>query len=131
VADIELTRLALAESRVSTRLNVVRGGEDAFRFLRREGEFQFAPRPHLILLDLNLPRIPGREVLLQIKNDVNLQMIPVIVLTTSSDERDVRLAYAGHANAYLVKPLVFEQLVETLRATTEYWLNTVTLPPPI
>lgn len=130
-ADIELTRLALEQSRVRTHLNVVRGGDEALQFLRREGEFALAPRPHLILLDLNLPRMPGREVLVEIKSDVHLLTIPVIVLTTSADDRDIRLAYQGGANGYMVKPIAFEQLVKTLRATTEYWLTTVTLAPPL
>jgi len=128
-ADIELTRQGLAEGRVANNLHVVRDGVEALAFLRREGKYAGAPRPDLILMDLNLPRMDGRELLVQIKNDPELKRIVVVILTTSEDDKDVGEAYTGHANAYMVKPVDFDRLVEVARSITDYWFALVKLPP--
>jgi CheY-like chemotaxis protein len=127
--DVELTREALAEARVRNHLAVVSDGDEALRFLRREGAHAGAPRPDLILLDLNLPRVDGREVLAAIKGDPDLRRIPVVVLTTSEAERDIVEAYQLHANAYIVKPVDLDQFLGVVRSIESFWLAVVKLPP--
>ncbi|HEX9939680.1 MAG TPA: response regulator [Longimicrobium sp.] len=127
--DVELTREALAEARVRNRLAVVSDGVEALRFLRREGPHAGSPRPDLILLDLNLPRMDGREVLAAIKRDPALRRIPVVVLTTSEAERDIVEAYQLHANAYIVKPVDLDQFLGVVRSIESFWLAVVKLPP--
>ena len=128
-ADVRLTQEALREGKVKNRLSVARDGEEALAFLRRQGTFSEAPRPGLILLDLNLPKKSGREVLAEIKADPNLRAIPVVVLTTSSAEADVLHSYALHANCYITKPVDLEKFVDVVRSIDDFWLTVVRLPP--
>jgi CheY-like chemotaxis protein len=127
--DVELTREALDEAKVRNRLNVVSDGVEALAFLRREGAYRAAPRPDLVLLDLNLPRMDGREVLAEIKADPVLRTIPTVVLTTSEAERDILAAYRLHANAYIVKPVDLDQFLGVVRSIEGFWLAVVKLPP--
>ena len=127
--DVRLTREALKEGRIRNRLSVVPDGEQALAFLRREGVHVDAPRPDLILLDLNLPRLDGREVLAAIKNDPALKSIPVVVLTSSRTEQDLLRAYDLHANCFITKPVEFEQFIEVVRSIEDFWLTIVVLPP--
>ena len=127
--DVRLTVEALRESRVRNDLSVVKDGIQAMAFLRREGEHAGAPRPDLILLDLNLPKKDGRDVLDEIKRDDDLKSIPVVVLTTSEAEEDVRKAYGLRANCYITKPLDLEQFVKVVKSIGEFWLTIVKLPP--
>jgi len=108
---------------------VVEDGEEAIRFLRREGQHENAPRPDLILLDLNLPKKDGRELLAEVKSDPVLRHIPVIVLTTSDAEQDVWRAYKLHANCYLTKPVQMDDFLNKIRSLEEFWLTVVRLPP--
>ena len=128
-SDVELTISALAAAKVINRLSVVEDGVQAIQFLRREGDYAKAARPDLILLDLNLPRKDGREVLAEIKTDEALRAIPVVVLTTSQAEKDVLLAYAHHANCYITKPVDFPQFLQVVEAIEGFWLSVVKLPP--
>ncbi|MBK9053295.1 MAG: response regulator [Chloroflexi bacterium] len=126
--DILMTQEALHEAGLPNHLNIVEDGVKALDFLRQIGTYAQAPRPDLILLDLNLPRKNGQEVLAEIKNDPHLQQIPVVVLTTSSAEEDIMKAYALHANCYVVKPLDFISFVEVIRSIRHFWFTVVTLP---
>jgi CheY-like chemotaxis protein len=126
--DVRLTQEALREGKIGNSLHVVEDGESAMAFVRREGEFADMPRPDLILLDLNLPRMDGREVLAQIKADPDLKRIPVVVLTTSRAEEDVLKAYELNANCYITKPVDFEQFIKVVSAVEEFWLTIVRLP---
>lgn len=128
-ADVRLTLEALTEAKVRNRMNVAVDGEDALAFLRHQGKYRAAPRPDLILLDLNLPRKDGREVLAEIKEEPDLKMIPVVVLTTSKAEEDVVRTYHLHANCYITKPVDLEQFLSVVRSIEEFWLTVVTLPP--
>jgi two-component system, chemotaxis family, response regulator Rcp1 len=128
-SDAELTVEALRDAKVHNRLSVVEDGVQAMTFLRREGKYGHAPRPDLIMLDLNLPRKDGREVLAEIKADAALRTIPVVVLTTSRAEQDVLQAYHLHANCYITKPVDFEQFLEVVRSIESFWMLVVTLPP--
>lgn len=128
-SDTELTVEALREAKVRNHLSIVEDGVQAMEFLRQEGKFAAAPRPDLIMLDLNLPRKDGREVLAEIKAAPELKAIPVVVLTTSRAERDVLRAYNLHANCYIAKPVDFEQFLEVVRSIESFWLFIVTLPP--
>ena len=127
-ADVRLTQEALKEGKVRNNLFVARDGEEALEFLRRKGPHANATRPDLILLDLNLPRRDGREVLAEIKNDDNLKTIPVVVLTTSSAEQDILRSYNLHANCYITKPVDLEQFVHVIKSIDEFWLTVVRLP---
>lgn len=127
--DVLLTKEALQHSRVMNNLSVVKDGVDAIAFLRRQPPFADAPRPDIVLLDLNLPRKDGREVLEEIKSDRRLAKIPVIVLTTSKAETDVLKAYDHHANCYIVKPVDFDKFTEVVRTMESFWFALVTLPP--
>ncbi len=126
--DIRLTEEALKEGKVRNSLHVVMDGEEAMAFLRNEGEYTDAPRPDLILLDLNLPRKDGREVLAEIKDDDDLKCIPVVVLTTSQAEEDVARTYNLHANCYITKPVDLEQFLNVVRSIEDFWLSVVKLP---
>lgn len=128
-SDTELTVEALKEAKVRNNLSIVEDGVQALEFLRRQGKFAGAPRPDLIMLDLNLPRKDGREVLAEIKADESLRTIPVVVLTTSRAEQDVLRAYQLNANCYITKPVDFEQFLSVVRSIEAYWLLVVTLPP--
>ena len=127
--DVLMTREAFEEHKLRNNLHVVNDGVEAVSFLRREGEYVDAPRPGLILLDLNLPRKDGREVLREIKADETLRSIPVVVLTTSEAEEDVLRSYDLHANAYVTKPLDLNEFIAALRAVEGFWLDLATLPP--
>lgn len=127
--DILLTQEALSETTIPIRLHVAEDGVRAMAFLRKEGGFADAPRPDLILLDLNMPRKDGREVLVEVKADADLKIIPVIVLSTSSAESDVLNSYKLHANCYITKPFAFDSFVEMLKALEQFWFGIVTLPP--
>ena len=128
-SDTDLTVAALAAAKVNNSLSVVEDGAQAMEFLRRQGSYAQAPRPDLILLDLNLPRKDGREVLAEIRADEKLTAIPVVVLTTSQAEKDVLHAYALHANCYIAKPVDFQQFLEVVKAIEGFWLTVVKLPP--
>jgi CheY-like chemotaxis protein len=126
--DVLMTREALAESKVLNNLTVVSNGEEALRYLLREGEYADAVRPDLVLLDLNLPRVDGREVLARVKADERLRTIPVVVLTTSEAEEDVLRSYQLHANAYVTKPVDFESFVDVIRQVDDFFISVVRLP---
>ena len=126
--DAFLTREALREGRFAHTLSVVEDGEEAMHFLRKQGKYQDAPRPDLILLDLNLPKMDGRELLAEIKEDTQLRHIPVIVLTTSDARQDVWGAYKLHANCYLTKPIQMEDFLQKVRSVEDFWLTVVKLP---
>ena len=126
--DVELTLEALKDSRVLMEVHVVADGVSAMAFLRREGEYADKPRPDLILLDLNLPLMDGREVLMEIRADPNLTDIPVVVLTTSEDEGDILKAYKLHANCYISKPVDFSRFTEIIQQIEGFWLQLVKLP---
>lgn len=126
--DVRLTVEALKEGKVLNRLSVVQNGVEALAFLRREGQYANAPRPHLILLDLNLPKKDGREVLAEIKTDDHLKRIPVVILTTSQAERDVLKSYSLHANCYITKPVDLDQFIAVVKSIEEFWLGIVMLP---
>ena len=128
--DVELTREALAEAKVRNHLHVAEDGVAALRFLRREDPHGSAPRPDLILLDLNLPLMDGREVLAEVKSDPQLRKIPVVVLTTSQAEEDIVRSYDLHANCYITKPVDFEQFMRVVRSVHDFWVTVVKLPPP-
>ena len=127
--DARLTREALAMSKLRNTLHLARDGEEALAFLRREGRFAGAPAPDLILLDLNLPRRSGREVLEEVKKDVALMHIPVVVLTSSQAEEDIMRSYQLHANCFITKPVDFEQLNRVVQGIEQFWFTLVTLPP--
>jgi two-component system, chemotaxis family, response regulator Rcp1 len=127
--DVRLTREALRDARVLNRVSVVGDGLEALAFLRREGKYPAAPWPDLILLDLNLPRMDGREVLAEIKNDPRLRQIPVVVLTTSQAERDIVETYNLGANCYVTKPVDLEQFLVAVKSIETFWLTVVRLPP--
>jgi two-component system, chemotaxis family, response regulator Rcp1 len=127
--DVFLTMEALKEAKVANHVSVARDGEEALQFLRRQGKCASAPRPDVILLDLNLPRKDGREVLAEIKADLQLRTIPVVVLTSSKAEQDVVKMYDLHANCYIVKPVDFTNLMEVVRSIESFWLTVVKLPP--
>ena len=127
-ADVRLTQEALKEAKVVNRLSVVMDGEEAMAFLRREGRHAEAPRPDLILLDLNLPRKDGREVLAEVKADERLRRIPVVILTTSKSEEDVLRSYDLHANCFISKPVGLEQFLRVVESIEDFWLSVVRLP---
>lgn len=127
--DVRLTLEALRDGRISNQVTVVHDGEDALDFLRRRGRHADADRPHLVLLDLNLPKKDGREVLEEVKSDPELHRIPVIVLTTSSADRDVLLSYDLHANCYIKKPIDYEEFMGAIRGIENFWTRIVRLPP--
>jgi two-component system, chemotaxis family, response regulator Rcp1 len=127
-ADVELARQALAEAKVANTVHVVGDGEAAMAFVRREGPYQEAPRPDLVLLDLNLPKKDGREVLIDLKSAPDLHSIPVVVLTTSASDEDVLRSYDEHVNSYIRKPIRLDDFIDVVRSIDQYWLGIVTLP---
>lgn len=127
-ADIRLTQEALKDGRIINNLHVVRDGVEAIEFLRQEGTYQDVPRPDIVLLDLNLPRKNGSEVLSMIKNNPTLKQIPVVVLTTSDATFDILNAYEQHANAYITKPVDLRQFINAVQAIEQFWLTIVELP---
>jgi CheY-like chemotaxis protein len=126
--DVLMTQEAFADHKLRNRLHVVTNGVDAMAFLRKEGEYSEAPTPDLILLDLNLPRMDGREVLAAVKDDPTLRTIPVVVLTTSEAEEDVARSYSLHANAYVTKPVDFERFIDVVRRIDDFFVSVVRLP---
>ena len=129
LGDIRLAKEALAEAKVRNNMAVAEDGEEAMGILRREGKYAEAPRPDLILLDLNLPKKDGREVLSEIKDDPQLRRIPVVVLTTSQAEQDIVKSYDLHANAYVVKPVELNRFIDVVKAVDSFWFTVVVLPP--
>jgi two-component system, chemotaxis family, response regulator Rcp1 len=127
--DVRLTREALRTGKVPSNLRTVSDGLEALAYLRKEGPYQEAPLPDLILLDLNLPRKDGREVLSEIKQDPELRRIPVVVMTTSQAEQDILKSYDLYANCYVTKPPDFARLVAVVRAIEDFWLSVAKLPP--
>jgi two-component system, chemotaxis family, response regulator Rcp1 len=126
--DVRLTKEALREAKVKNRLWVVDDGVEALEFLRRQGRFADVPRPDIILLDLNLPRKDGRQVLEEIKADESLKRIPVVILTTSKNEEDVLRAYNLYANCYITKPVDFNRFMDVVKSIEDFWLTVVRLP---
>lgn len=127
--DVLMTQKALQEDCVYNNLHVVEDGEEAMDFLHRRGKYADAPLPDLVLLDLNLPKKSGREVLAEIKQDPELMHIPVVVLTTSQEERDVFFSYKLHANCFITKPMDMEEFVQAIKCVGGFWLTLVKLPP--
>ena len=126
--DVRLTQEALKESSTEINLNVVVDGEEAISYLRRLGEYENSPRPDVILLDLNLPKKSGTEVLEEIKIDEHLRMIPVIILTTSDAEHDIIKAYKLYANCFIIKPVDFDEFTNVIKLVETFWFNVVKLP---
>jgi len=126
--DVIITRRAIEKGGIRNRLYVVPDGEEALNFLRREGKYRDVPRPGIILLDLKMPKIDGFEVLKQVKNDNDLKIIPIVILTSSGRDEDVRRAYTLGCNSYLVKPEKFEKLTETVMEIDQYWLKVSRIP---
>lgn len=126
--DVRLTKEVFKEGKVCNHLHTVKDGVEALAFLRREGIYENTVRPDLILLDLNLPKKDGREVLEEIKNDDNLKRIPVIVLTTSAAEQDILQTYNGHANCFITKPVDLDQFIKVVKSIENFWLTIVKLP---
>ncbi len=131
VRDIDLTKEVLKDSKFQLNLNVVRDGVEAIAYLRQQGKYTNATQPDLVLLDLNLPRLDGREVLQAIKTDSNLKLIPIVVLTTSDLDEDVMQAYDLGANCYVNKPLGLEEFIQLVRLIEDFWFTIVKLPPKI
>jgi chemotaxis family two-component system response regulator Rcp1 len=126
--DVRLTQEAFKEGKMINKLSVVEDGVEAMAFLRREGKYTDVPRPDLILLDLNMPKKDGREVLAEIKKDPNLKNIPVIILTTSQAEQDILKSYNLHANCYITKPVDLKQFNRVVKTIKDFWLTIVKLP---
>jgi CheY-like chemotaxis protein len=126
--DVMMTREAFQDYKVQNQLHVVSDGAEAMAFLRQEGDYAGRPRPDLVLLDLNLPRMDGRQVLESIKSDPELASIPVVVLTTSENEDDVLRSYSLHANAYVTKPVDFQRFIEVIRQIDDFFVTVVRLP---
>ncbi len=127
-SDVYLTQVAFRRSNAETQIHVVEDGIQAMAFLRQEGAYESAPRPDLVLLDLNLPRKHGRKVLKEIKEDPDLRGIPVIILTTSTAEADINLCYEDYANCYIAKPVDFDQFEKVVREIETFWFQCVKLP---
>ena len=129
--DVRLTKEALKEGKILNNLHVVNDGVEAMIFLKKEEKYQSSPTPDLILLDLNMPKKDGREVLAEIKADTKLKSIPVVILTTSSAEEDILKSYDLHANCYITKPVDLDQFIKVIKSINDFWLNIVKLPPNI
>jgi chemotaxis family two-component system response regulator Rcp1 len=127
--DVRLTIEALHEGKLANNLQIARDGAEALQYLRREGQFSEAVRPDLILLDLNLPKRDGREVLGEIKQDADLRRIPVVILTTSQAEQDIFQSYDLHANCYITKPVDLDAFIRVVKSIDSFWLSVVQLPP--
>jgi len=130
-ADVRLTQEALLEEKLHNNLNVVNDGVEAIAYLRKQGKYSNSVRPDLILLDLNLPKKDGKEVLREIKNDDDLKLIPIVVLTVSKAEEDILKSYNLHANCYINKPLDLNQFSRVVKSIKDFWLTIVKLPPKI
>jgi chemotaxis family two-component system response regulator Rcp1 len=128
--DIVLTLEALNDAKLRNQISVVRDGEQALEFLSKRGVFVDAKTPQLVLLDINLPRIDGKEVLQRIKTDPDLKKIPVVILTTSSSERDILEAYSNHANCYITKPVDLDKFISVIHSIEDFWISIVQLPKP-
>ncbi|HXS54684.1 MAG TPA: response regulator [Hanamia sp.] len=126
--DIFLTLEALKEARIHNEIDVVKDGEKALQYLNKENEFANAETPDLILLDINLPKVDGKEVLARIKSDDVLKVIPVVMLTTSDSERDIMDSYQNHANCYITKPVDFQKFIDVVQTVKNFWINIVQLP---
>ena len=126
--DVVLTLEALKEAKLTNRISVVRDGEEALSFLYKQGKYEIAEAPQLILLDINLPKIDGKEVLAKVKNDPDLKKIPVVILTTSSSEKDILEAYNNHANCYITKPVDLEKFIDVIHTVEDFWISIVQLP---
>jgi CheY-like chemotaxis protein len=129
LADVVLTQEALEDSKLINHMDVVKDGEEAMSFLRKQGKYEGAVTPDLVLLDLNLPRKDGRQVLKEIKEDPVLKVIPVVILTTSAADEDILRTYRLHANCYIMKPVDFAQFTHVVRTIESFWFSIVTLPP--
>ncbi len=127
--DVRLTKLALKGGKILNNINVVMDGAEAMDYLLKKGKYSDAMRPDLIILDLNLPKKDGRQVLKEIKDNDSLRRIPIVVLTTSRDEQDVLKSYNLHANAYITKPLDLDQFIDVVRSIETFWVSVVRLPP--
>jgi CheY-like chemotaxis protein len=127
-SDVRLTMEAFKDAKVTNNMSIAVNGEEAMEFLEKEGAYKDSPRPDLILLDLNLPKMNGREVLAKIKQDPRFKRIPVVVLTTSDDEQDILKAYDLHVNAYVRKPVDLDQFIKIVDAVEDFWLSVVKLP---
>ncbi len=126
---VSLMMEALEESQVLTNMNVAMDGAEAMAFLHRQSKYAHAPRPNLIVLDLNLPKIKGQKVLEEVKNDPDLKRIPVVIFTVSSAEQDILKSYNLHANCYIIKPKNLDQFMEVVKSTINFWFTVVQLPP--
>lgn len=126
--EAELTLDSLKDGRIRNRVHWVQDGEEAMAFLRKEGDYQNVPRPDLVLLDLCLPKMNGQEVLAEIKQDPRLKRIPVVIMTSSTDEKDIFAAYDHHANCYVTKPLDMDKFIDVIRQIEDFWLTVVRLP---
>jgi CheY-like chemotaxis protein len=127
--DVRLTREALKDGKIRNNLSVVMDGEEVMVYLHKEGKYKDAPRPDLILLDLNLPKKNGREVLAEIKTDPNLRRIPVVILTVSKADEDIIKSYDLHANCYIIKPVNLDRFIKVVKSVEDFWLTIVKLPP--
>jgi CheY-like chemotaxis protein len=127
--DVELTRLAFQRSRLLVNLHRAKDGEECMAFLRKEAKYADAPTPDIILLDLNMPRMDGREVLTEISQDASLRHLPVVILTTSQEEKEILKMYQLRCSSYIVKPIDFDQFVRAIQSFSDYWLTVVVLPP--
>ncbi len=127
--DVRLAKEALRDAKVRNNLHVTEDGVEALAFLRREGKYTDAPYPDLILLDLNLPKKDGREVLAEVKKDENLRRIPVVILTMSKAEEDILRTYDLHANCYITKPVDLDQFIKVVKSIEDFWFSIVKLPP--
>ena len=128
--DIVLTLEALREAKLRNKISVVRDGEEALQFLHKEGKFSGEDTPQLILLDINLPKIDGKEVLNRVKSDPDLKKIPVVILTTSSSEKDILEAYNNYANCYITKPVDLDKFISVIHTVEDFWISIVQLPKP-
>jgi chemotaxis family two-component system response regulator Rcp1 len=126
--DVRLIQEVFADGKIINKLDVTRDGEEAVSYLHKRGAYKNTPRPDLILLDLNLPKKNGTEVLAEIKSDINLKRIPVIILTASRAEEDIARAYSNHANCYLTKPIDLDQFIDVVQEIKTFWLSIVQLP---
>lgn len=129
LGDNKLTTEVFMEAAVPNNIHLVTNGEDATDYLNQQGKFQDAVRPNIILLDLNIPKKDGREILKEIKEDLELKHIPIIVLTTSKSEQDIKNTYKHYANAYITKPIDLDEFIKVVKSIEKYWLMTVELPP--
>ena len=126
--DIRLTKEALKDGKIKNEIRIITDGEEALLFLKKEGQYQNEETPDVILLDLNLPKKDGREVLLEIKSDPNFKTIPVIILTISSDERDILKSYSHYANCYITKPIDFNEFINVVKTIENFWFTIVKIP---